>query len=289
MRALAAGCFLLLAGCAHVADPLPPSLRIPEAISDLRAIQRGAKIYVAFTEPKLSTDGLAIQPERSTVRVRLASGGDAAPAEKEFDARPFLGQEIRIDAISRGPSGRWSSPSNSVTLRVIEAPPVPGEVKAAAVSEGVEVSWTGPGPLYRIFRDGAFLADIARPPFLDRTTSYGREYRYLVQALNGAVESDTAPEVTITPRDTFPPPVPVGLAALAGASTIELGWDASVAPDFSHFRLFRDGAEIEPRLTSTSYSDRGARPGQTHRYQVAAVDQLGNSSDLSAPVEARLP
>jgi hypothetical protein len=278
----------VLTGCAHVADPLPPSLKIPEAITDLRAIQRGSRIYVAYSEPAQSTDGLPLTPERSVVRV-FAAGAEGRETTAEFDATPYAGQEIRIDAISRGPKGRWSAPSNTVRLRVVAALPVPGSVRATAAAEGVEISWTGPGPVFRIFRDGAFLADSPSSPFLDRTTSYGREYRYVVQALSGATESDPAPEVAITPRDTFPPPVPAGLTALAGISAIELGWEASPATDFSHFRLFRDGVEIEARVTATSYSDRGARPGVTHRYQISAVDHLGNASPLSAPSEARLP
>jgi hypothetical protein len=55
------GFFLLVlfgpSGCGNVGDPHPPSVRIPQKVSDLSAIQIGKGISLAFSVPKFNTDG----------------------------------------------------------------------------------------------------------------------------------------------------------------------------------------------------------------------------------------
>src|SRR6266699_4098668 len=50
---------LLLAGCGKVGDPLPPFIRIPDAVKDLGATQNGHNIVLTWTNPPRNIDGSA--------------------------------------------------------------------------------------------------------------------------------------------------------------------------------------------------------------------------------------
>jgi hypothetical protein len=50
--------FLLIvcAGCAAPSPPMPPSLNLPKPVSDLRAVRKGSKVFLAWTIPTRNTD-----------------------------------------------------------------------------------------------------------------------------------------------------------------------------------------------------------------------------------------
>src|SRR6266704_2824623 len=50
---------LFLAGCGKVGDPLPPFIRIPNAVKDLGATQNGHNIVLTWTNPPRNIDGSA--------------------------------------------------------------------------------------------------------------------------------------------------------------------------------------------------------------------------------------
>src|SRR5581483_11183371 len=114
--------------------------------------------------------------------------------------------------------GKPSAWSNPVSLAVISPLAAPSAPKLENVSRGVELAWTGEGPHYRIFRaegDGQpqALADSDQTRYLDESTTYGTQYRYMVQAIAGANQwSLLSPPAEITPEDQFPPAVPEGLS-----------------------------------------------------------------------------
>jgi fibronectin type 3 domain-containing protein len=95
--------------------------------------------------------------------------------------------------------------------------------------------------------------------------------------------------VTFTPKDKFPPAVPIGLTAVPGTRTIELVWERNGERDFASYSVYRDGKRIADMLGSPAYSDKDVKPGTTYRYQVSAVDSAGNESALSGPAEAAIP
>ena len=49
----ALGC---LTGCASIGAPLPPSLELPKAPTDLRAVRKGDKVTLTWSVPALTTD-----------------------------------------------------------------------------------------------------------------------------------------------------------------------------------------------------------------------------------------
>jgi fibronectin type 3 domain-containing protein len=172
------------------------------------------------------------------------------------------------------------------------------------VAEGVRVSWQGPAGQYRVFRrveqDPAvsLMATVEANQWVDTTTEYGKQYNYVVQAVEktgtGEVESELAEEKSVTPIDTFPPAVPKGLNAVAAGEKIELVWDRNTEPDLAGYRLYRalgDGKleKIADIQDTPSYSDSKVESGKRYRYAVSSVDRLNNESNPSEPVEITAP
>ena len=76
----------LAIGCATPGPPRPPSLRLPEAVTDLSARRVGNQILLAWTTPTKTTDNLAIK-ETLTARICRA-GVPESPAAVLTPPRP---------------------------------------------------------------------------------------------------------------------------------------------------------------------------------------------------------
>jgi len=297
----------LLSGCGYVGPPQPPTLDIPATITDFRAGEYGGNIAIAFTMPATTTEGLPLLDVRS-VELRIHENGAAdkivplpvtspGPATSDVPVRDWIGKSIVLAVRATGPKGKASMWSNPVALTVIPPLPAPSTPKPQNVAQGVELTWTGAGPRYRIFRAEADgqpqpLADSDQPRYLDESTSYDTRYRYLVQTIAGenqwSVVSDAA---EITPADVFPPAVPEGLSAVATPQSIELTWTRNTETDFRGYNVLRsvDGApfaNIAMLIELPTYSDSKIEAGKKYRYTVSAVDRTGNESAPSAPTEA---
>jgi fibronectin type 3 domain-containing protein len=79
--------------------------------------------------------------------------------------------------------------------------------------------------------------------------------------------------------------------AVAGVGTIELAWERNVEDDFQGYNVYRssEGAAFEKiaaLIDAPAYSDRQIEAVRKYRYAVSAVDQTGNESRRSEPVEA---
>jgi fibronectin type 3 domain-containing protein len=187
-----------------------------------------------------------------------------------------------------------------VTIHVVAPVAVPSEVAAAAVPEGVRVTWTDAAERSsRVFRKGP---DDKQPleagksdttAYVDRTIAWGSQYQYWVQALRDGAESDAVASPVLTPVDTFPPAVPAGLTAVTGVGAIELAWERNTETDFRNYVIYRalgDGPLQKLAETDVpAYSDKAIEAGKQYRYAIAAVDQRGNLSEKSTPVEAAAP
>ena len=69
---------LVLAGCAAMGPPRPPSLKLPKPPTDLRAARKGGKVVLTWTVPTLTTDH---QTVRSLGATRICRGSE--PVLKE--------------------------------------------------------------------------------------------------------------------------------------------------------------------------------------------------------------
>jgi hypothetical protein len=72
--ALAAG--LAVSGCGTPGTPQPPSLNLPELVSDLSASRAGNQVTLTWTTPKRSTDKLLLKGN-GTARVCRREGSGA--------------------------------------------------------------------------------------------------------------------------------------------------------------------------------------------------------------------
>ncbi len=289
MRALLPLC-VLLAGCAYIGEPLPPTLRIPQAVSDLQAVQRGGKIYVTFTPATLTTDGLPLEtPGAALLVIGEAGAQPDQPVEAPVRVEPWIGKEVVIGLRTEGPTGRLSAWSNLATLRVLAALAAPAGLRATATQDGVQLNWRGDGASYRIYRNGELAATVEKAEFLDAAAEFSTQYEYAVEAILDGAESERSAQVKITPEDVFPPNTPAGLEVVAGVAAAELSWERNLAPDLSHYRVYRDGVMAADKVTGNVFSDPGVRPGGRYRYAVSSVDQKANESEKSPETEVVFP
>jgi chitodextrinase len=114
---------------------------------------------------------------------------------------------------------------------------------------------------------------------------------YLLTATNSFGSATAQTSVTVTTEAT-PPSMPTGLSVtVASYSQVNLSWAASSdpddAPDQISYSCFRNGVRFATTaLGVTSCSDTGLSASTTYTYAVSAQDAVGNSSAISAGVQA---
>lgn len=175
---------LLLAGCASVQAPLPPSLELPKPPTDLRALRKGNHVYLFWTVPMQTMDRQTVRHAGPTLICRgleaLLStcgtpiGNVAAPAKVEnrknvpndkvqasfVDTLPEDLQQqnaIRnatyaVEALNLHSRSAGLSNQVHVPLAPTLAPPV--NFRAKVTGEGVVLSWDceqpqNPSPNFR--------------------------------------------------------------------------------------------------------------------------------------------
>jgi hypothetical protein len=310
---------LISVGCASISSPLPPALRVPQHVTGLSAVQQGSRIVVQFTLPALTMENLRIQ---KPISVELRVGVSVVPFRMEAweaHAKPYtdiptdkalvkyalpaaewIGKDVLIGVEVFGSNGRTAGWAALVPLSL--APPLatPQDFeKPEDVAEGVRLTWHGSAPHYRVYRrvgdakEAAAIGETDRLVYTDTTTEYGKTYYYSVEGFftrgNVRQVSERTPERDVTPRDTWPPPVPAGLAAVVSAGSVSLVWDRNTASDLAGYRIYRaegDGSftQLAEVREGPSYSDHTVNPGKAYRYAVSAFDQLNNESEKSVPV-----
>jgi hypothetical protein len=311
-----------MAGCGYVGDPLPPLANVPPRISDLAAIQRGGRIIVQFTIPTNTTEGHPLPPPvkldlrggtaehfeenqwAAGARQIAPTGAVSGIARYEIPSADWTGKEVIFGVRVAAGNGKQSGWSNFVVVPVVTPPEKPAAIVPAIVPQGVRLTWQARGPDFRVFRktgDGEYapVADVQTPEWTDTATEFGKNYRYLVQSIvkvgeHKEAESELSDEVSIVPRDIFPPAAPKGVQASSAPNSIELNWERNTEEDLNGYRVYRaegNGAmeKIADVSAVPSYSDRKVEHGKTYRYAVSAVDQAGNESPRSATIEVVLP
>jgi len=141
---------------------------------------------------------------------------------------------------------------------------------------------------------------------VDITAQMGATYRYVANRVRPVtlgvhkleIESAPSQPVTFIHLDIFPPQRPTGLEAIPGSdpqspAAIDLSWEPNAEVDLAGYLVYRqpvdaNGKAIGPSLQLTStpvvtpaFRDLTAVAGQSYAYQVLAVDQAGNRSNLS--------
>jgi len=186
---------LMLAACATMGPPKPPSLELPKPPTDLRATRKGDKVTLTWTAPTLTTDRETIRslgptricrgagPELAQCGTPVgeaaalpvgASGGkkrtptytDTLNPDHEQTSPPFVTYAVEV----LNQDGRGAGLSNRV--RIVSAPVLPPLQNPAAevTGQGVRITWEPPSGiqsspgrryLFRIYRrqQGSTTAD----------------------------------------------------------------------------------------------------------------------------------
>src|SRR5271154_5117282 len=316
-------CCAALVGCGSIGEPLYPAVKIPVRVADLGVVERGSQIDVTFTSPSQTTEGLAI---KTVGKIDLRIGPNAGPGFnlvnwlqnadivevtppstpglvlKRIPVGQYAGKDEVVAVRVGNEKGRFSDWSSPISITVDQPLSMPVNLKPEATPQGVSLIWTATtgATQYRIYRrtqdeqTPSPLATSDQANYVDATAEFDKRYDYYVEAIHDKTVSDVAGPVTITPKDTFPPAVPSGLNASAGVAAVELAWDRNTESDFKEYRVFRaegDGpfAQIAAGIDAPLYSDTTVQSGKRYRYQLIAIDQLGNQSQPTMPVDITVP
>ena len=178
---------LLLAACATMNPPQPPSLALPKPPSDLRATRKGDKVTLTWTIPTVTTDRQTARtlgptricrgPEPELTQCGTPVGEAPRPATKAPTATkrtatyadtlfPELQQSnsslfvtYAVEVLNQ--DGRGAGLSNQVRVPSVGALPAPSNFAAEVTAQGVRLSWklplaSGSRPgfrsLFRIYR-----------------------------------------------------------------------------------------------------------------------------------------
>jgi hypothetical protein len=173
---------LLLAGCAQVGPPLPPSLELPKAPTDLRASRKGNLVTLNWSEPTLTTDHQSVRYIGPTLVCRspeseisecgnpaamlpapppIAKAASKHPKRKSGSPRPeplsytdtlpaaLLQQNpaaditYAVEVLNR--NARGGGLSNRVHVPAIATLPPPTDLSAELTGDGVVLTWTNSG------------------------------------------------------------------------------------------------------------------------------------------------
>lgn len=168
----------LLVGCGSPGAPRPPSLNLPEPVSDLRAVRKGDRVYLAWTVPMETTDHQSIRHlgatricrsadvassecrnpvgEVSVAQVSPAGSAEHKPAQSPARVQAVYTDNLPAAMLGDNPAaqvfyavsmenekGRSAGLSNVVSVPAGVALPPPSDFRAQVTAEGVILSWTG--------------------------------------------------------------------------------------------------------------------------------------------------
>jgi len=187
--ALAVSTTFMLAACATISPPQPPSLELPKPPADLRASRKGDRVNLTWTIPTMTTDRETLRSLGPTLVCRgpgeltacntpageiktpvppnkvsasaqkpQASYTDTLPQQLESDD-PSAFITYAVQVLNR--EGRAAGPSNQAHVPLAHTLPAPRDFLARVTKEGVVLNWIGDivsvGPtdvpyVYRVYR-----------------------------------------------------------------------------------------------------------------------------------------
>ena len=149
-----------LTGCGAPGAPQPPSLKLPERVTDLTAVRTGNSVTLRWTMPKKTTDHLVIKgPVRAAICRRETTGACVPTGEVSFapqaaaefqEALPaalHAGQprQLAYFVELKSPKGRSAGLSNAAAVLAGFAPAAVAGLTAEARADGVALHWEGSG------------------------------------------------------------------------------------------------------------------------------------------------
>jgi hypothetical protein len=281
-----------------------------------RLVQPGemARFVETGVETTLSVpaESAAVPPDAAAAAAASAALDQAAAeaaAEAPTEGSAAVRYYVAVAVAGTG-DGRPGPPSDLLRVPLEPVPAPPADLTVTHDASDIVVSWTPAAAdhRFRVLRGAsveAALEPVTPEPIAESThrlpVEFDRQVCFSVIAVAGAPpvtsEGDASAVRCVTPLDTFPPPAPEGLQAVAGADAITLVWTAVDAPDLAGYIVLRGGptgGNLEPLfrtpIAATTYRDATAERGLTYTYAVYAVDRAPtpNVSQLSARQSATI-
>ncbi|MDX6402109.1 MAG: hypothetical protein QOF27_2715, partial [Gaiellaceae bacterium] len=141
---------------------------------------------------------------------------------------------------------------------------------------------------YRVYRDGAQIAQTSALTFADASLAVDGSYAYVVRAIDGAGNLGPPSPTRTIQVDQTPPPAPIHLVAASPANVVSFSWDATADAGASgsgvaSYRVYRNGSPLPSTTVPAAYTDSTVALEGTWVYTVAAIDAAGNEGPQSAP------
>jgi hypothetical protein len=232
---------LMLAGCGLPSAPQPPSLKLPEPVTDLAAVRTGDQVQLHWTMPRRTTDKVILKgPQRAQVCRKIEAGPCETAGSQAFNPdSPADFVDHLPPALVSGPpkpltytvnllnhAGHSAGPSNPAATAAGSAQPRVDGLTATAQPDGIVLRWhsTGAEQLLRIHRvlvpapgapKTAQLAAVPAPPeqslevtgvdqgqALDRDAALDHTYRYSAERVLRLTLGGNSFEVLSTPSET---------------------------------------------------------------------------------------
>ena len=146
-----------LTGCGTPGAPLPPSLKLPDPVTNLSAVRTGDQVALAWTMPRKNTDKLLIKGNIPVHVCRKEAAGTCQPASANLsfapDAKATFTETLPAGLASGAPRpltyfvellsphGRSAGPSNGAHALAGEAPAPLSGLSARLRKDGVVFKW----------------------------------------------------------------------------------------------------------------------------------------------------
>ena len=142
---------LLLPGCGKEAPPLPPFIRIPEAVKDLTATQSGYNLVLTWTNPAKYIDGSAAT-NLARIQVRsdgaiLATLNVSAPGQPQSYLIPIgsvVDARRTFTTVIETTQGKTSQVSNTASITPIDVPGPIRRLRAVVDQRRIVLEWEKP-------------------------------------------------------------------------------------------------------------------------------------------------
>ena len=154
----ALGILSIISGCGTPGAPMPPSLKLPDPVTDLSALRTGNQVSLTWTMPKKNTDKLLLKGNVAVRVCRKQDEGACEPVAGNLLLAPgadgsfteTLPPELAtgwprklsyfVELTNR--NGRSAGPSNAAVVLAGQAPAAVVNLTAEMRKEGVVLRWT---------------------------------------------------------------------------------------------------------------------------------------------------